>query len=107
METTNIRRLGKSLLTGSRERKKCIPILVTTRNSYFMEICFARSHLLKSFKLPVYIKKFLSSSDRELEKKLLSKRYEMVTKDGKSREKFTIKNLQLFYKGQLVSLLDN
>ena len=47
--------------------KCCLPIPVTISNSYFMENCFLRSHSLQNYKYPVYIKKFLSSTDRQLE----------------------------------------
>ena len=55
--------------------KRCRPILVTISNSYFMENYFARSHYLQNYKYPVYIKKFLSSTDRQLEKDILAKRF--------------------------------
>ena len=65
--------------------KRCRPILVTISNSYFMENCFARSHYLQNYNYPVYIKKFLSSTDRQLEKDILAKRYHMINVEGKRK----------------------
>ena len=106
----SIRRLGKISKQSDNipsSQKRCRPILVTTSNSYFMENCFARSHYLQSYKHPVYIKKFLSSADRQLEKVFLAKRYHMVTAEGKSRQDFQIKNLKLYYKNTLVDIATN
>ena len=70
----SIRRLGKISKQQNdnipSSQRRCRPILVTTSNFYFMENCFARSHYLQNYKHPVYIKKFLSSVDRQLEKAL-------------------------------------
>ena len=68
-----------------------------------MQICFARSHYLKDFRFPVYIRKFLTQSDWELEKKILSKWFQMIS-EGKSKNGFRIRNLQLYYHGNLVNL---
>ena len=72
-----------------------------------MENCFARSHYLQNYKHPVYIKKFLSSADRQLEKAVLAKRYHVVTVEGKDRQDFHIKNLKLYYKNTLVDIATN
>ena len=97
------RRLGKFKNPANNERRLYRPILITTNSPHFMENCFARSHYLKDFRIPVYIKKFLTQSDRELEKKILSKRFQMIG-EGKSKKDFRIRNLQLFYQGNLVNL---
>ena len=85
--------------------KRCRPFLVTISNSYFMENCFARSHYLQNYKYPVYIKKFLSSTDRQLEKDILAKRYHMINVEGKKKSDFRIKNLKLYYKDDLVDVV--
>ena len=72
------RRLGKFKNPANNERRLYGPILITTNSPHFMENSFARSHYLKDFRIPVYIKKFLTQSDRKLEKKILSKRFQMV-----------------------------
>ena len=97
------RRLGKHKNPDTDERRLCRPLLITTDNPYFMEKCFARSHHLKDFRLTVYIKKFLTRAERDLEKKILTKRYDMIN-GGKKRTDFRIKKLQLFYKGKVVDL---
>ena len=97
------RRLGKFKNPANNERRLYRPTLITTNSPHFMENCFARSHYLKEFRIPVYIKKFLTQSDRELEKKILSKRFQMIG-EGKSKKDFRIRNLQLFYQGNLVNL---
>ena len=101
---SSFRRLGKSLPDGSTERRKCRPILVTTNSKNFLDRCFARSHHLKTFRLPIYIKKALSPAERETEKQLLAKRHELIQNGGKLRENFRIKKLQLFYDGVLVPI---
>ena len=68
-----------------------------------MENCFARSHYLKDFRITVKIKKFSTQSDRELEKKILSKRFQMISKD-KNENDFRIRNLQHFYQSNLMNL---
>ena len=62
-----------------------------------------RSYHLQSYQNAVYIKKFLSSQERAIEKEVLSKRYSMI-KEGKSREDFKIKKLKLYYKGTPVTV---
>ena len=99
-----MRRLGKFKDLDTNVRRLCRPLLISTDNPYFMEKCFARSHHLKDFRMPVYIKKYLSKADRDLEKTLLSKRYNMINVEGKDRKDFRIKNLQLFYKGNVVDI---
>ena len=98
---TGLRRLGKNAKPISKDNyvsdevtakpnseasitagpKRCRPIIVNISNSYFMENCFARSHYLQNYKNPVYIKKFLSSTDRQLEKDILAKRYHMINRE--------------------------
>ena len=72
-----------------------------------MDCCFARSNNLKDFRIPVYVKKFLSSSDREIAKKVLAERYEKMNVENKEKKDFRIKQLQLFYEGQIVNLETN
>ena len=69
----------------------------------FMENCLALSRYIKVFRIPVYIKKFLTQSYREWERKILSKRFQMIG-EGKSKKDFRIRNLQLFCQGNLVNL---
>ena len=97
---TPARRLGKSQ-TANNEHRTCRPLLIATNNAHFMDRCFARSNHLQDFRIPVYLKKFLSSSDREIEKKVLAKRYEMINVENKEKKDFPIKHLHLFYKVKL------
>ena len=78
-------------------------LLITTSNPLFLKQCFARSYHLQSYQNAVYIKEFLSSQERAIEKEVLSKRSSMIRK-GKSREDFKIKNLKLYYKGTPVTV---
>ena len=89
---------------ASNERRLYRPILITKKSPNFMEKCFARSYYLKNFRIPVYIKKFVTQSHSELEKKILSNRFQMIS-EGKSKNDFRIRNLQLFYRGNLVNLI--
>ena len=86
----SIRRLGKIAKQHNdnipSSQRRCRPI--TTSNYHFKENCLARSHDLQNHKHPVYIKKFLSSADRQLEKTVLTKSYHMVTVEGKDRQAF-------------------
>ena len=96
------RRLGNFKNHANNERRLYRPILITTNSPHFMKKCFARSHYLKDLRIPVYIKKFLTQCDQELEKKILSKRFQMIG-EGKSKKDFRIRNLRLFYQGNLVN----
>ena len=79
-------------------------LLLTFTNLYAAEKCLAKSSRLKSFKYPVYISKSLNQKERELEKRILSTRYKMITENNMDRSKFKIRNLKLFYDGQQVDL---
>ena len=108
---TAIRRLGKITKSSPNElasdRPRCRPLLVTTSNDRFLNNCFARSHYLQNYINRVYIKKFLSHSDRQTEKNLLAKRYQMITSEAKNKKDFRIKNLKLYYKGAPVDISSN
>ena len=104
---SEIRRLGRSQNPSNKEKRTCRPLLITTSNPLFLKKCFARSHHLQTYENAVYIKKFLSSKERAIEKEILSKRYSMITQEGKSKEDFRIKNLKLYYKGNPVTLGNN
>ena len=66
----SFRRLGKSM-SQCEERRKCRPLVLTCESHHFLSRCFARNFQLQDNKHPVYLKKFLSSSEREIEKKTL------------------------------------
>ena len=66
----SFRRLGKSM-SQSGERRKCRPLLITCENPHLLSRSFARCFKLQDNKHPVYLKKFLSSSELEIEKKTL------------------------------------
>ena len=85
---TSIRRLGKKENPTNNLKRNCRPLLVTTSNSLFMQKCFARSHHLQTHSMPVYIKKFLSSKERETEEAIFAKRYSMITNEGKGAKRF-------------------
>ena len=71
-------RPGKHKNPDADERRQCRPLLISTDNPYFIEKSFPGSHYLKDFRLTVYSKKFLTRGERELEKKLQTKRYNMI-----------------------------
>lgn len=96
----NVRRLGKFSTELVRPR----PILLNLNNEWFMRKALAKSHLLSDYCLPIYLKKFLSSADRAIEKKILAERYRLVTEESLEKKDFKIKNLNLFYKNQLVEI---
>ena len=77
------RRFGKYKNPETDERRQCRPLLISTDDPYFMGKWFARTHYLEDFGLTVCIKKILTRAERELEKKLLTKRYNMI-KERKS-----------------------
>ena len=81
------RRLGRFKNPANNERRLYRAILITKNTPHFMENCFARSHYLKDYRIPKYIKKFLTQSDRELEKKILSKRFQKIS-EGKNKNGF-------------------
>ena len=61
-------RLRKYKNPDTDERKQCGCLQMSTDNPYLLEKCFGRSHYLKDFHLTVFIKKFLTRAERELEK---------------------------------------
>ena len=66
---TSIKRLGRSLNPENTETRLGRPLLVTTSNHHFVTRCFARSHHLQNFDIPVYIKKFVKPDERKIENK--------------------------------------
>ena len=101
---TGVRRLGKKVNPLNKQKRNRRPILITTSNPLFLQNCFARSHHLQNFVKPVYIKKFLTSSERQKEKDVLGKRFHLLLREGKKKEDFRIKNLKLFYQGREVEM---
>lgn len=107
----SIRRLGKrknETDTNSSTKVWRRPLLVTCENDrgWFMERCFHKSYKLQQFDYPVYLKKFLTSAERSLEKKVLCKRYSMIHEENADKHDFKIKNLVLYYKGKEVKITD-
>ena len=92
-------RLGKYKNPYADDHTLCRSLLISTDNAYFKGKCFAGGHYLKHFRLTVYIKTFLFRAERELEKKLVTKRYNMI-KEGVIQTDFRIKKLQLFTKAK-------
>ena len=77
---------------------QCRPLLVTC-NSWFLRKCLAKSYELQDYKHRIYFKKYLTSSERSVEKKLLAKRYELLQGDEYERKQFRNRKLELFYNG--------
>ena len=79
-------------------RKKHPPkaSLVKFNNERARRQRFAKSFLIKDIEHPVYLKKYLSSAEREIDKKISALRHKKVTKEGLSEADFRIKNPQLF-----------
>ena len=77
---------------------QCRPLLVTC-NSWFLRKCLAKSYELQDYKHRIYFKKYLTSSERSVEKKLLPKRYELLQGDEYERKQFRNRKLELFYNG--------
>ena len=101
----SFRRLGKSRSQGG-ESRKCRPLLITCESPHFLSRCFSRSLKLQGYKHPVYLMKFLSSSEREIKKKILQKRYDIIHREGKNKSDFRIKKLKLYYKGDIVPVME-
>ena len=106
------RRLGKGKIeadTNSSTKVWRKPLLVTCENDrgWFMERCFHKSYKVQQFDYPVYLKRFLTSAERSLEKKVLGKRYSMIHEENFDKHDFKIKNLVLYYKGKEVRIADN
>ena len=90
-----IRRLGKIAKQHNvynTSQKRCRLILNKISSYNFVENYFDQSHYLQSYRHPVYIRKFLFSADRQLEKIIWSKHYHMVTVEGKDRQDLQIRN---------------
>ena len=107
----SIRRLGKrknETDTNSSSKVWRRPLLVTCENDrgWFMERCFQKSYKLQQFDYPVYLKKFLTSAERSLEKKVLCKRYSMIHEENADKHDFKIKNLVFYYKRKEVKISD-
>ena len=103
---TGFRRLGKKVNPLNKQKRNCRPILITTSNPLFLQNCFARSHYLQNFIKPVYIKKFLISSERQKEKDVLGKSFIWFIRKEKIT-KTRIKNLKLYYQGREVEMSSN
>ena len=99
----SFRRLGISM-SQSGERRKCRPLLFTCESPHFLSRCFARSFKLQDYKHSVYLKKFLSSSEREIEKKFFNCTTWFIGKVKKSD--FRVKKLKLYYKGDIVPVME-
>ena len=81
----------------NKEKRLRRPLLVTTTfNDQFLTRCFARSHNLQNFDIPVYIRKFLKPDEKEIEKQILSKRYQMIHSEGKDEYLFRVKKISSF-----------
>ena len=93
---------GARIIAG---HKRCRPILVTISESYFMENCFARSRYLRNYKYPVNIEKLLSSTDCQLDKDILAKRFHVINVQQKKKSDFRIRNLKLYHKDALVDVV--
>ena len=91
----------------NKEKRLRRPLLVTTSNHHFITRCIARSYHLQNFDKPVYIKEFLKQDEREIEKQISSKRYQMIHSGGKDRKLFRIKNLKFYYDNTLVPVDSN
>ena len=83
---TGVRRIGKKVNPLNEQKRNCSPILIKTSNPLFLQNCFARSHYLQIFVKSVYIKKFLTSSERQKEKNVLGKHFHMIRQEGKKRK---------------------
>ena len=77
---------------------QCRPLLVTC-NPWFLRKCLAKSYKLQDYEHRIYFKKYLTSSERSVEKKLLAKRYELLQSGEYERKQFRIRKLELFYNG--------
>ena len=100
----SFRRLGKSM-SQSGERRKCWPLLITCESPQILSRCFARSFKLQDYKHPVYLKEFLSSSKREIERKFFKNGTTWLIEKVKKSD-FRIKKLKLYYKGDIVPVME-
>ena len=71
---TSVRQPGKKVNPLNKQKRNYRPILFTFSNPLFLQNCFARCHYLQNSVKPLYIKKFLTSSERQKEKDVLGKR---------------------------------
>ena len=75
---TSVRRLGKKVNPLNKQKRNYRPIIITTSNPLLRQNCFARSHYLQNFVKPVYINKFLTSSERQKERDVRWKRFHVI-----------------------------
>ena len=101
---SSVRCLGKRLNPESNQPRKYCPLLITSNNSQFMNNCFARSHHLQDFRLPIYVKKLISADERKLKKEILSTRYNLIQNKGYDCSLFRIRKLELFYNNQPIGV---
>ena len=83
--------------TGS-QGVQCRPLLVSC-NPWLLRECLGKSYKLQDYEQRIFSKKYLTSSERSVEKKLLEKRFELLQSGEYERKQFRIRKLELFYNG--------
>lgn len=96
---SSIKRLGPFKASNNRPRS----ILVKFANEWTASKCLRKAHFLKTFKSPVFLSKSLSSDELALEKRVLKKRWELIS-NGTPKEDLKIRNLQLLHKDTVIDI---
>ena len=93
----NTRRLGqyKKESTGPR------PLLVRFSSEWNVRKCLSRAYKLKNFPSKIFISNSLSKDDQATKRKLLEKRYQLIS-EGVPREELRIRELKLLRNGDEV-----
>ena len=92
-------RLGKYSPNQDRPRT----MLVTLCSVWDCRLIFQSTHKLKSYNKKVYLSPQLTNTERETERKILTKRRELIS-DGVSRSDLKIKNLKLYKRGEEIAI---
>ena len=93
MSIKDLFRIGKRKDDSPRPR----PIILRFHSTFDTRLILAKAYQLKTFNMPVFISKSLSTAEQVQMRKLLKKRHEISTNEGIPKNELRIRNLKLFH----------
>ena len=73
------------------------PIILRFHSTFDTRFILAKAYQMKTFSMPVFISKSLSTAEQVQMRKLLKKRHEKSTNEGIAKNELRIRNLKLFH----------
>ena len=86
-------RIGKKKDDSPRPR----PITLRFHSTFDTRLILAKAYQLKTFSMPVFISKSLSTAEQVQMRKLLKNRHEISSNEGIAKNELRIRNLKLFH----------